>query len=286
MCTKLQSAQIDKAKIGEEVKGIPNSWTNYQKVNEDDEYNVVAKKNLQNSVMLDKHPYFFIYNYVDTKKKYKKHYDEYSISCQQKFGVNLDDLMNKKRKTKEEIEFIDNYYKHSPVIENDCVMNNICKHIESIEFNIRDIVKTDDGKYVDNLLSKDFNGVDEKMQKDIIKVYKKYSKSLSRYLSMSKSSRKSGFDEEKYNQVVGIYEKFKEEMTDICSNKKELVNHLVYTFYYVKPEANKNILWSLYGDQIHENVKSNMEYCFIPIKDDDGEINYLGENYKLKKVVL
>ena len=61
MCTKLQSAQIDKAKIGKEVKGIPNIWIERQKINKDDNDKVKKEKEFLNSILLDRHPYFFIY---------------------------------------------------------------------------------------------------------------------------------------------------------------------------------------------------------------------------------
>ena len=71
MCTKLQSAQIDKAKIGREVKGIPNIWVEKQKINKDDSEEVKKHKKFLNSILLDKHPYFFIYLYKETYNKYK-----------------------------------------------------------------------------------------------------------------------------------------------------------------------------------------------------------------------
>src|SRR5690606_21763285 len=71
MCTKLQSAQIDKAKIGREVKGIPKAWVEFNKIDEHDSIEVRKKKELLNNTLLDKHPYFFVYLYKDTKRKYK-----------------------------------------------------------------------------------------------------------------------------------------------------------------------------------------------------------------------
>lgn len=61
MCTKLQSAQIDKAKIGKEVKGIPKIWTDRKYIEGLNLSN--DEKEFLKRIMLDRHPYFFIHLY-------------------------------------------------------------------------------------------------------------------------------------------------------------------------------------------------------------------------------
>ena len=55
MCTKLQSAQIDKAKIGKDVKGIPKIWVDYEKIKKDDMDEVKETKEFNNNLLLDKY---------------------------------------------------------------------------------------------------------------------------------------------------------------------------------------------------------------------------------------
>lgn len=81
------SVTIDKAKIGKDVKGIPKTWVNREYINEmdiDDSERIFLK-----SIMLDRHPYFFIHLYAKTKKDYKVFMDEYNFSSIHKFGVSL-----------------------------------------------------------------------------------------------------------------------------------------------------------------------------------------------------
>jgi len=49
-------------------------------------------------------------------------------------------LRKVKRKTKEQHEFLKLFERFNPVIESDCVMNRLCKYIESVDFGIRSIV--------------------------------------------------------------------------------------------------------------------------------------------------
>jgi hypothetical protein len=95
MGCKLQSAQIDKAKIGKKVKGIPKCWHEYIKPEDDADVNRI----LMNSVLSDKHPYFFIYLYRDTHKKYKNYYNGYDKLCRSIFGFNIEALESIKGKT-------------------------------------------------------------------------------------------------------------------------------------------------------------------------------------------
>lgn len=118
-----QNAQIDKTKIGKKVKSIPKVWVNGNKDNELD---------IVNEVLVDKHPYFFIYLYPVVKNQYAKHVKMYDNESFERLGISLDTLRNKTERTEEEKEVFDRFVKFSPVIESDSSMNLICYHIESL----------------------------------------------------------------------------------------------------------------------------------------------------------
>ncbi|MED2945369.1 hypothetical protein VSK91_19550 [Bacillus swezeyi] len=288
MCTKLQSAQIDKAKIGREVKGIPSRWINYQKSKKDGSENVKLAKEFYNKILLDKHPYFFIYLYKGTKNKYKKHVKTYDITCKQRFGISLEELRKVKRKTKEQHGFLKLFERFNPVIESDCVMNRLCKYIESVDFGIRNIVNKDvDDQiyrfYMDNTI--DF---DESRYKKIMKAYQKHKKSINQSFSLGASSEsdKNLYDAELCNNFSNSLELFKQKINDICSNVYEAVNYIIRLFYVDEKSSNKEILWHLYGQYIFENVKRKQSSFHIPVLDQDGDINYLNKHYSLRKVSL
>ncbi|PAV30193.1 hypothetical protein CIL05_06920 [Virgibacillus profundi] len=286
MCTKLQSAQIDKAKIGENVKGIPSPWTKYQKVNGVDVDSVKDEKEFLNSILLDKHPYFFTYLYPDTKRKYKTHYKKYDVSTQQKFGMTLEELKSLKRKTKEQIDFLHLFEKYSPVNDSECVMNNLCRYIETVDFKIKNIVSKNEEVYHQLLMSSDFSGVDEDKYKKVVEVYSRYRSNVSSFAFLNSSSKKDGFDEEKYISIIGHYEKFKKEMNEVCSNVVEAVDYLIYMFYVDEGKFNKDILWNIYGEQIYQNIKSNTKEICVPVEDETGSFTYLNKRYNLRKVEL
>lgn len=289
MCTKLQSAQIDKAKIGREVKGIPKIWVNYQKNNEDDTEQTKREKEFLNNILLDKHPYFFIYLYKDTRSKYKNYVKDYNVTSQQRFGMSLDELKSKKRKTKEEIEFIRKFKEYLPVIDSDSVMNNLCKYIESVDFSINQVLKTETDTDIYNLLmSEPKRVIDENKYSKIVEIYNKYKNVLHKLIPIAyeNDSQKNDFDEQKERTINGQYETLKYHLIEVCSNEKELVDYLVYLLYVEQPTSNKEVLWSIFGDCLYSNIKNKTDKITIPVLDDNGDLEYLNKKYTIREVVL
>lgn len=278
MCTKLQSAQIDKAKIGRNVKGIPSIWINRSKPSEnlsEDECIFLS------SIMLNRHPYFFTYLYPKTKQQYKKHIENYNLKSKYLFGLTLDELLNKAKKSSSEREFAKEYRDTMPVIESDSVMNNLCKYIESIEFDIKNKLKAASQNTYELLLPsgiEEEQGVYDLIYK-IIKKYKKTTSSKGRLGILQKEK-----EEDSLNIVVN-HEEIMKKLYDACSNTDTLIYHLVKLFYVKHPSLNKDILWELYGENLFTNVlKNTQESIFFPMPKIDGEIEYLRGRYDLEEV--
>ena len=289
MCTKLQSAQIDKAKIGRKVKSIPKIWTKYIRVSEDDSATIKQEKKFMNDILLHKHPYFFTYLYKGTRKKYKQYYNNQEATCRQKFGITIQELRKLNRKTTEQLDFLRDFNTYSPVIDSDCVMNNLCRYIESVDFGIKNIVKDDSiGEHYKRLLRNEKFQLDKNKYGQIKKAYKDF-KSISESLAATNASTasvKNDYDEDLQRQISISYENLQNTLTSICSNVYELVDHLIYMFYEDKIDSNKEVLWSIYGKYIVENVKSKFGKFYIPVPDTNGTIEYLNTQFTLKEVVL
>lgn len=285
MCTKLQSAQIDKAKIGRNVKGIPKTWTDRKYIEEMD---VDGKeKDFLKRIMLDRHPYFFIHLYKNTKRKYKKYIDEYNLSAMHKFSIGIQELVNKENKTKEEQEYVDMFYKYMPVIDTNSVMNNVAKYIESIDFEIKSKLRNIDVDDIHLILMRNNEITNEDTYNEVLKQYRLIKKEISQIKSINNVPDKSKYSEDASQEVDSIYQKFKERMDEVCNNTYELVDYLIKIFYCKYPSDNKDLLWNVYGDIIFENVKSkNNKKILFPLPDSDGNIEYLHDKFSLKEVEL
>jgi len=292
MCTKLQSAQIDKAKIGKEVKGIPEIWVNKKHIEnlKCDE----KEKQFLSSIMLDRHPYFFRHLYGMTDKKYKRHMEEYNLSCLHKFGIEIKELTNKQDKTEEEKKYLKYFYDFMPIIDSDSVMNNICKHIESVDFNIRNKIRTDK-KDVSYILMRNESIKDETTYEKVHKRYLEFKKEIRNLKSIQANTYKYKYNQKLWRELDFIYEKFKEDMDNICVNIYELVDYLINIFYVEHRSDNKDLLWNTYGNIIISNIiDKNKKPILFPMPSDEkfnkgnkeNFVRYLNRDYKLEVVEI
>ena len=289
-CCKAQSAQIDKAKIGREVKGIPKKWIikNKFKMKKLGDNKIAIRdkherrKKLYNDLLLNKYPYFFKYVYDDTKKKYNNYKDEYDKTCRQRYGKTFDDIKSSKRLTQEQKEFVDNFETHCPVIISDSSMNLLCKYIESVNFDISSKIKTEfDFKQFDIYKYKDIE-YDEH--------YKVFEKELKEILSNIRQSKIVDLSEDDVSMDDCVQVKNDENILTQLRRKinsiEIIVNCFVDYYYKYNPKANKDTLWNTVGFYMIENIKKNCEVNRVqfPIPSENGNIKYMGYNYELKEI--
>lgn len=283
MCTKLQSAQIDKAKIGRNVKGIPKIWTDRNYI---DNLNISnQEKDFLKSIMLDRHPYFFIHLYSRTKYKYKRYIEEENLTSLHKFGINIEQLINKNERNKEETKYLKNFYHYMPVIDSDSVMNNICKYIESIDFDVKNKIKKEDNKDIYLILMRNKDIINTETFNNILNAYNEFRKSIRQLNTIKKSGQYNKYDETKAYEIDNIKNELREKMCNICSNIFEIVDCLIYICYVKYPSLNKDLLWNTYGNIIIQNlIDKNQLPIKFPIKNEDGNIEYLNKKFALEEI--
>ena len=280
--TKAQSAQIDKTKIGMTVKGIVTKWVKYQSPVENESEDERLERELNNRILMDKHPYFFKNLYSRTGKDYKEYIKKQEMLCLQLLDVTLDELLNKSELTEDEQRFVTNFERYSPIIDSDCVMNKLCKHIESVDFNIRSLLKneSEDDYYkifVDNL-----DGLDDLVYKKLKNEYENYMTSVRSLLSNNSDDNDKG----DFTNVKLKQKELSRSLFEICSNSLELVKYMTRLFFIDKPNSNKDLYWELVGDYIVKDLVSKVQTVNVPVVDLNGEINYLNEKYTIKEVDL
>lgn len=293
-CCKAQSAQIDKAKIGQDVKGIPKVWTLRNKMKKNKKGKIINKHlrrdTLYNNILLDKYPYFFRYVYKEANKEYKKYLDEANVICKQKYKISFHDLEHLDRKTSEQKEFIRNFYEFCPVVISDSPMNLLCKYIESINFGISEKTKIDSGSF-DYSVYKRKDVEYEKYYEQVKTVIQDFLKEqrLTIINSSGEYDNDDDANEDKEMQINFSVENLINKLSKVNSNKFIIVNCLVDYFYKEKPKSNKDILWNAYGNTIYKNIVKNsgVATALFPIPNDtDYDLEYLGYKYKLQEVKL
>ncbi|MBD5463218.1 MAG: hypothetical protein HDR24_09220 [Lachnospiraceae bacterium] len=294
-CCKAQSAQIDKAKIGQEVKGIPKVWINRNRLKKNKQGKIIDKhavrKTLYNNTLLDKYPYFFRYVYKDTNREYKKYLDECNVICKQKYKMNFHELESQERKTKEQEEFIANFYEFCPVLISNSPMNLLCKYLENINFNISQKTKAD-AELFDYEIYKRHGFEYTDYYKDAKSTIQEFiSKQRNIIIANSVDDESENSDDNNEIGLISTSEDLFEKLGKVNKNPYIIVNCLVDYFYKEKPNSNKDLLWTTYGKYIYRNIVENTgtTTALFPMPCSDEEkydLQYLGYNYKLQEVKL
>ena len=288
MGCKLQSAQIDKAKIGKSVKGIPTVWNKWNKITDDDTQEEIEEKQFLNSLLCEKHPYFFIYLYRSTKNKYTKWKKDYDTSCKTRWNMSVRDLFELENKNEEQIAFLERYNKSCPVIDNGSAMNLLCHHMEKVRNNIKINIKDCSNKsYIDLYKTHIDTKIDQNIYNKLHKVIKELRMELKTSVGGSSKGEKNALSYDLNNDLNNIYEVYKDKLFAICSNQDIVVNCLIDIFYIDFPSYNKDVLWSMFGDEIYNNVlKNSSSIIEYPVLRSDGDILYLGKRYGIKEYMI
>lgn len=279
------------------TKCIPKLWTTWNPIKPEDTPEEIEEKNFYNSIIADKKPYFFRYKYKALSKEYNEYKSKADENAHKDFGKSLAELLKQKEDldngelveplTEKEANFVRTYYYLLPVIDTPCVMNNVCRYIEDIDFHIKQKVKSSSDFNYHTLQSGGFTPnriIYEKIKEEVISTMKTWGIMAKDRLANSSDVNTTHENVTiKGNKEIMIND-LKNRLLEICSNEESLANHLVYLFYEDCPSLSKSTLWSLVGRQIYENVSKNVDNFYFPVKDENGDIEFMFEKYSVKKM--
>lgn len=286
-----QSRQIDKAKIGENVKGIPKIWTTYQHINPDDTEEEKKNKEFYNSLLCDKKPYFFRYVYKTENKKYNQYCKKVDLKCYSKFDITLKELIQKENKTEEQQEFLKIFEEKNGFINSACEMNRICWHIEDIfkDINkkVRDGSKFDYTYFITEDIEfdkKKYNQIRDYLTLCLNKKRNDMGQKNKQLFSSEKLTGNNSDTEDKHTWIQflknELYEKY-------CSNGYELVNYLIKFFYEDKKNFSKNTMWKICGDVLYQiSLNKSNGKIIAPIKDKNGNIYFWFDKFSMQSINL
>lgn len=275
----LQQEEIDKIK-GIQAKQMPKAWYDYKinKILEEDSEEVREQKEFDLKLVVNKKPYFFIYNYKNIQSKYNIFMKNVENNCIIRFGLSLNELKNKLNKTEEEINFLKSVKYRSPVFENPSAMNKICWYIEDVFKDIKLKINKDEKGFNKSIYMTSSKKYESKKE-DIKELFKEYKCIQSQYMI---EKGKSADKEEKKNKREEFVNNFKQKTIDIYSNSEDLCNAIVYTLYDTK--SNRQFVWDICGEQMIINLLNNNDNKYrYPIKCKYGDIEWQGLRFKMEE---
>lgn len=281
-----QQAEIDKSK-GCLARPVLKEWYDWKvnKIQLNDSEEVIKEKMFNQSILADKKPYFFIYNYDTLKKEYMDYEKSNNRVCQVRYGCTVKELLFKKDKTEKEKEFIQRYKEEAPVSMTDSTMNKICWYIEEHFMNVNLDYKIEE---FDSSLFKTPNlNYSTVVQSKITKLKQEYDKLTQEAIKSRFKTSKGKIDNGELAIAVDTQmEMFKEQALAICSNEETLCN-IIVDLCYVKSNKSKQFAWGICGEQMVRNLLKHHNYKIsYPVKDEQGDILFKGERFKMEEIVL
>ncbi|MDD4188363.1 MAG: hypothetical protein PHX04_06415 [Bacilli bacterium] len=263
-----QQNAIDKLK-GIISKPMPKEWYDYFTAKD------MEDKEFELSILVDKKPYFFIYNYPYVKKKYIKYINNVNKKCEMTFRIGLDELIKKVDRTPEEEKFLYYYYYKMPVFINKSTMNRICQRIEQ-EFDKYKSLQNGELFDYKILMSKEVSP--NKTYKSIKTLYEEYTTRVKQHAQTFSSNKFN--KEDKQNARIVFKNDFKARAHEICNNNEELCNIVVDLCY--KNDSSKQFAWDICGKYIIHNLLVRNNYSLeYPISAENGDIEYSGEKFSI-----
>lgn len=273
---QLQGEVIDSAKNGGVMKSVPQEWVKYSHIDENLDEQEKERLKFNNSLIVEKRPKFMIWLYSHYQREYKRKmfdYDEWSAD----FGYFVFfDLLKKEKDgnlSVEEQRVIKSYRRWFPYISNNSTMNKVEKYLlENLKFRKKK-VQGDFNPEVYYLPTKYIN---KTLIPDIEKIHTKY-------MSLKKQTHGEADSSSKIELLSSA---LKNDLYLLSIDVNELLDTLVYYIYEYK-KVPSDFLWNLFGDEVVFRLEEKFQRKIVfPIKDKDGDFEYLWSRYKFKEVSL
>ena len=283
MCMQdYQQAEIDKAK-GCLARPVLKEWYDFKvnKITKDDTPEIIEEKEFNLSILANKKPYFFIYNYDKLKKEFMEYYKPNNQVCMAKYKCEIHELYKKQNKTQREKEFLLNYEFGCPVNVTPCLCNKIAWMVEDHFRDVSTLYETD--TFDCELLKNPDITYSTTMYNKIKKVKEEYDKAVKNSIIDNQNSfLLDSYDNEDAKNL--LHENFKEQCNLICTDKRVLCNIIVDLCY--SNNKSKQFAWELCGDIIINNLLKHRGYKLsFPKQSEDGDFTYKGLTFKMEEVI-
>jgi len=287
--------EIDRIK-GADKPSLPSTWKKFAKIEPDDDDTEKAQKYRRNSLVISKKPYFFRYLYKDLNQTFKQFEDAYNTTSRSMFGMKFKKLLKKENKTPDEINLVRKFQKYNPLITSNCIMNTLCREIESIDFDIQfakdeNDVKRPSVSMLPTFESKYAAAFDDAKYKLVSDAYKTYTNNRS--LKAASDSFKSAANDipglTDLDDTKDVYFSLLESLIQhIQDDLFEKINYEEFLFYCSRLAQKKsNFNWAFAWEVLDTAIISLIPYgqSLCPVHDNSPEaVEFLGSTYSLKDV--
>lgn len=269
-----QGQEIDHAK-GVVTDPYPSHWINKQFILSTDSDELKEYKKFLNDICADRKPAFFKYRYYNSKsndKNFQTNIDLYSVmQC----GKTIDQLS---KDNTEERTLLESYENKSVLIDYNSPMNKVYHYMED---NLECIKKQAVLVNADIALLLRTNK-EPLADFDKINIIKRFA---DEYFE-EKSKFRKGINKD-YANIDQYAKVLRDRAVQYFDNEEELANYIVEVCYIQRYHQSKSFAWNVFGNVlIHNLIRNTKQPTTIPLKDNNGDIEYLFNKYSLREVCI
>ncbi len=283
LLNRLKIGRVIQGEIIDGVKGLKvppfrEHWTKRVRPDKDMSPEQVKEIEFNNSIVCEKRPSFFRFLYSHYMTRYNKELKRYNIYSHLKFGRSFEDIMKSGKTNDDEKKMLEDYKKYSYFLDNSSVMNRISRYMRT-SVKLINRYSTKSSKEVDYnlLINAEIPVDDEKLAQmvEYMEEYRDFKKILRNNLCTQYSSI----------EAFSSYLR-KKAYTNISSNESELANYAVLATYGGKITM-VEFPWKVFPTGMTENIiRNSSDPIMIPFPDDNGDIDYLWQKYKMVEVPI
>lgn len=211
----------------------------------------------QQSLCVEKKPYFMTYVYDDYRRDYKNYIEKANTKCMSMFNMSLNEILKKETRTEAEESFVFWFHKKMQFGTGACAMNRICWYVESEFENYKSQLKRN-GQFDYNRLKVKRRCTEEHRQK-LLELSKEYIANVAAYKKRKANNthdKDNDVNEDK-DDIVSRREHMKQHYRDaakeICPDDGERLNIILDMCYGYK--NNKQFCWDCIGDLILKRLE-------------------------------
>lgn len=259
---------------------MPREWHDRHSVNQIED---PERRRFYQEIVADKKPYFMRYIYPALMRQYNTYIKNTNKNALREFQMTVYELMEipQAQLTERQSDFLRYYHKRMPVGTNDCVMNRVCRRFER-EFDGYLGRRSSETEF-DYTVMKSGAEYTRSQYNAIEKLYRDYNRRLQNYVIFSSYERVD--KDEAFSKKLDMRSDFIKECSKVCPNRYTLCD-IVLDICYTK-SASKRFAWEICGDEIIMNLlRRNGGSISLPVIDQDGDIEYGGETFSLRKIRL
>lgn len=254
---------------------MPRFWYDYHDI-----YNGVeeSKRAFYKSILADKKPYFMKYIYPPLARKYRQYIESADKNSIRQYGMSVSEMLEVPigELSDEQREFIRYFDMKMPLGTGSCVMNEVCRKIES-EFSGYISKHKESHEFDYNIMKSGIEYPASRMTalKKVVVDYSERFKNVMRTTNTQKTDR-----EERHNIRNELLQDCKRACIEACTDERMMCDILLDIAYTT--EKMKSTIWQICGDVIVSNlIHNNGGQYTLPIMDENGDYQYLDDTFEI-----